>query len=556
MMPKKKAQKAGREAGSGSDNDSAVGAHRVFGVDYAGSSGDSDIEHSRSRSISDEGSTTNGRYHPPEITTAQVVDEEAEESALANRVREEVNRELKAVTVLEAVRLDKTEWKEEKQLKRLSFVVIALVVVAAVVAGSILGTNRKRQHGPDAATQGETVTGSNISEIGTENGTIVLKDDVDNITEEQCVFVDNDDALSEAISQANGNEIVLCGTEIIFSKQIAPAVPVNLVCEPNKVCVLDAKNSSQHFHFGDESSEYKAYFRGMAFRSGHTQPSDGGSMRLIGLPTSDATFENCTFSNNFSGQNGGAISINGGTLQLIGCSFVSNTGYTGGAISAMGGYGITTLIVEDSAFINNTAQGHVEGGAISMHGTFICKGDSNVFTGNVEPAVVTDQGTSDGCLPPATPNPTQPSCPDTQSTSSRIQSMGLDIRGAESFGQAVSLSQTGERLAIGGPRAGDSFNGAQVHGFDSTTEQWSQIGDYFPQSPGAGSSVSLNDDGSRIAVSASRTSGAGFSFNGAVQIYQIGENIATLGDAIWGEANNEQIGEWDEAYLCLKTGVP
>jgi hypothetical protein len=116
-----------------------------------------------------------------------------------------------------------------------------------------------------------------------------------------------------------------------------------------------------------------------------------------------------------------------------------------------------------------------------------------------------------------------------------------------SFGRAVSLSHDGAIIAVGGPRAG-----AQVYDWDDG--KWTQMGSDIK--PGGGTfAVSLNKWGDRVAAGASRISTNGLTFNGAVKMYEYAGGVWTqLGNSIVGEADGEQIGEWEEALSLSEDG--
>jgi hypothetical protein len=137
------------------------------------------------------------------------------------------------------------------------------------------------------------------------------------------------------------------------------------------------------------------------------------------------------------------------------------------------------------------------------------------------------------------------------------EQVGSDITGPEplpglsltSFGRAVSLSHDGAIVAVGGPLAG-----AQVYGYDWDDDKWTQMGSDIK--PGQGTfAVSLNKWGDRVAAAASRISTNGLTFNGAVKIYEYaGSDWTQLGNSIVGEADAEQIGEWEEALSLSEDG--
>lgn len=113
------------------------------------------------------------------------------------------------------------------------------------------------------------------------------------------------------------------------------------------------------------------------------------------------------------------------------------------------------------------------------------------------------------------------------------QQIGSDIDGEalnDSFGQAVSLSADGNRVAVGGPTnsANNSYDSGHARVFDWNGNDWIQIGpdiDAEASGDNCGNSLSLSADGTRIAVGASGNDG-GANNAGHVRIFEL-EPITT-----------------------------
>ena len=110
------------------------------------------------------------------------------------------------------------------------------------------------------------------------------------------------------------------------------------------------------------------------------------------------------------------------------------------------------------------------------------------------------------------------------------------------FGWPVSLSDNGNRLAIGGSNNdGSGMNAGHVRIFEWNGTNWVQIGsDINGEAPGdqSGARVTLSADGNRVAIGATKNRGAtGFSFNiGHVRVYDWnGTNWIQAGTDIDGE---------------------
>lgn len=127
--------------------------------------------------------------------------------------------------------------------------------------------------------------------------------------------------------------------------------------------------------------------------------------------------------------------------------------------------------------------------------------------------------------------------------------VGADIDGGASgdfSGSAVALSSNGSRVAIGSP--GNSDNGGdagQVRVFELVGGSWTQLGTDINGesfSDNSGHSVSLSDDGNRVAIGAPRNAALG-NQTGQVRVYEFADgNWVQLGADIDGETEGDQFG--------------
>jgi YVTN family beta-propeller protein len=126
--------------------------------------------------------------------------------------------------------------------------------------------------------------------------------------------------------------------------------------------------------------------------------------------------------------------------------------------------------------------------------------------------------------------------------------VGSDIDGeaANDFsGHSMSLSSDGSRVAIGAAfndGAGTGFGHVRVYGLSDGA--WTQVGSDIDGDAdvGWGNSVSLNSDGSRVAIGAVFDNGGG-SAAGHVRVYDLsGGNWVQVGGDIDGEAANDYSG--------------
>lgn len=127
--------------------------------------------------------------------------------------------------------------------------------------------------------------------------------------------------------------------------------------------------------------------------------------------------------------------------------------------------------------------------------------------------------------------------------------IGSDIEGDESsdyFGRSVSLSSDGSRLAVGAPFNDDAALAAgRVKVFDWSGSAWVQVGadiDGENQLDTAGWEVSLSADGSRVAIGSPRSDANGSS-SGQVRVFDwSGSAWVQAGLGISGEASGDSAG--------------
>ena len=126
------------------------------------------------------------------------------------------------------------------------------------------------------------------------------------------------------------------------------------------------------------------------------------------------------------------------------------------------------------------------------------------------------------------------------------------IGGGDQFGYSVSLSKTGNVVAVGAPyndgNSGyihDNRGSVQIFSFDGIT--WTQTGqDIFGDFSGdnMGHSVSLNYDGTIVAVAATENSNNSNNAAGVVKIFsQVSSNWSQVGTDLFGENSNDRFGK-------------
>ena len=125
--------------------------------------------------------------------------------------------------------------------------------------------------------------------------------------------------------------------------------------------------------------------------------------------------------------------------------------------------------------------------------------------------------------------------------------LGADIDGeaaGDYSGYSVSLSSDGTMVAIGAPH--NDGNAGHIRIYKYSAGSWTQLGaDIDGESVNvySGVSVSLSSDGTRVAIGATQSSGAGLLFAGHVGIYEYSAGSwSQLGADIDGEAASDNSG--------------
>ena len=129
--------------------------------------------------------------------------------------------------------------------------------------------------------------------------------------------------------------------------------------------------------------------------------------------------------------------------------------------------------------------------------------------------------------------------------------IGSDIDGEAEWdvsGNSVSLNEDGSILAIGAPHNdGNGDDSGHVRVYENINGNWIQIGpDIDGENAGdrSGNSVSLNADGSKIAIGAYESSDNGLENAGHVRVYEnIDDNWVQIGSDIDGENAGDFFGE-------------
>jgi len=126
--------------------------------------------------------------------------------------------------------------------------------------------------------------------------------------------------------------------------------------------------------------------------------------------------------------------------------------------------------------------------------------------------------------------------------------VGNDIDGdGGNSGYSVSMSSDGSRVAVGAPYASSEYGQVQV--YDLIGSSWTQVGATIVGSDDdgreikSGFSVSLSADGSRLAIGAPEADGES-AFSGQVKVYDlIGSSWTQVGDAMYGSGSGANAGK-------------
>lgn len=135
---------------------------------------------------------------------------------------------------------------------------------------------------------------------------------------------------------------------------------------------------------------------------------------------------------------------------------------------------------------------------------------------------------------------------------SQVQ-IGQDIFGDfddDQFGRSITLSSNGNVVAIGAPlNDGNGISSGQVKIYENQSGSWIQLGNSIygdMANYNMGLSVSLNNDGSIVAIGIPGNDENGSSLGstaGAVKVYQNQAGVWTqLGQSIFGEFGNDRLG--------------
>jgi len=199
------------------------------------------------------------------------------------------------------------------------------------------------------------------------------------------------DAIQEAIdASVDGDEVVVLdgvytGTGNTNISLNGKAITVRSAGGPT-VCVIDGAGSNGGFLINDGEG-HDTIIDGFTIHDGMQSPGGSGFL----LQGSSPTIRNCMITNGFGLNQGGAISVVGGSPHFIGCTFANNwTNWWGGGLAIQSG---GEIMVQDCVFSGNA--GLAGGGGIWIDAQQVNVRVRNcVFTGNMDSAVTVYPGGS------------------------------------------------------------------------------------------------------------------------------------------------------------------
>ena len=169
--------------------------------------------------------------------------------------------------------------------------------------------------------------------------------------------------LQNLINSASDNSVINLNRNLryseVYDKDIVDGIAINKnnLTIDGKGHTIDARGFSRIFNIPESSFIREVTLKNMTLVNGYHELR-GGAINLYG---NYFTLENMEFRNNSAKGYGGAIAFYNNNAKLINCTFISNrAGNQGGAIF-FGNEGGNYAIVQNNAFINNTAK---NGGAI------------------------------------------------------------------------------------------------------------------------------------------------------------------------------------------------
>lgn len=150
------------------------------------------------------------------------------------------------------------------------------------------------------------------------------------------------------------------GDTIYLKSELQICTDVTIIGPKSPSITLSGRDSCRIMYV---SRRHQVEISNLNFVNGHaTSGEDGGAAFVSG----NLHLKNCILSNNYAGDDGGAIAIEDSisTVQLDSCVLINNScNDNGGAIRCWKG----TLIINESTLKNNSSPSY--GGAISMNGT-------------------------------------------------------------------------------------------------------------------------------------------------------------------------------------------
>ncbi|WP_044212730.1 fibronectin type III domain-containing protein [Flammeovirga sp. OC4] len=199
--------------------------------------------------------------------------------------------------------------------------------------------------------------------------------------------------VNKAYALADYGDVIIVDGTVVITESFAISKSITLKGVNNGT--IDAQSTTKHFNIALSDEDENPYFRmeNISLINGNGEYNTPGSYNIGGSITiaggTDAPIEivDCVFDNNTTLNNGGAVAVDGGKVNFIGCHFTNNK--TLGVLddSNMGGAIALSqdadVMISSSTFENNTST--CDGGAIfynSNNAVISLKIARSYFAGN------------------------------------------------------------------------------------------------------------------------------------------------------------------------------
>ncbi|NLR94382.1 fibronectin type III domain-containing protein [Flammeovirga agarivorans] len=177
---------------------------------------------------------------------------------------------------------------------------------------------------------------------------------------------------NKAYSLAESGDIIYINGTVDFTASLAIAKSITVQGINNGT--LDAGGVTKFFNVSLSEEDEMPYFKliDLTLRNGNGEYNTEGSYNIGGAVTFAGSASpvieviNCTFDQNTTANNGGAVAVDGGMVSFDGCTFTNNSTTGPAEDSNMGGAMALSqdaqVVIKNSRFVSNTSS--YDGGAI------------------------------------------------------------------------------------------------------------------------------------------------------------------------------------------------